>query len=75
MGKPWPRNAHRVDALDGGCLMPPVILFIAGAAALGYLFDKGADAANATAGASKWAFAGGALFVAYKGAQTAGLIR
>jgi hypothetical protein len=55
--------------------MPPVIIIIAGAAALGYALDKGAEAADATARATKWGIAAGGLYIAYRAAQTGGLIR
>ena len=54
--------------------MPPIVIIIAGAAALGYAFDKGAEAADATASATKWAVAAGGLYVGFRVAKTAKLI-
>ncbi len=75
MGDARQCDTARTHPVDGGIIVPFPILFIGAAAALGYMLDKGAEAADATANATKWAVAGGALYVAYKGAQTAGVIR
>ena len=55
--------------------MPAPLIYIAGALAFGYLFDKAGDAAEGSAKLAKWGAIGGGVYVSYLALKAGGAIK